>query len=38
VPLTHIVDVTAAALLAASFKRPLLLATRYTMEQPFYCV
>ncbi len=37
VPLIHIVDVTAAALLAASFKRPLLLATRYTMEQPFYC-
>ncbi|WP_271593226.1 aspartate/glutamate racemase family protein [Bradyrhizobium sp. CCBAU 65884] len=36
VPLIHVVDVTAAALLAASFKRPLLLGTRYTMEQPFY--
>ena len=37
VPLIHIIDVTAAALLAACFKRLLLLATRYTMEQPFYC-
>lgn len=36
VPLLHIVDVTAEALKAASVKRPLLLATRYTMEQDFY--
>ncbi|MGF6313521.1 MULTISPECIES: aspartate/glutamate racemase family protein [unclassified Bradyrhizobium] len=37
VPLINIVDVTAAALVAAPVRRPLLLATRYTMEQPFYC-
>jgi aspartate racemase len=36
VPLLHIVDVTAQALKAAGFRRPLLLATRYTMEQDFY--
>lgn len=36
VPLLHIVDVTAQALKAAGAKRPLLLATRYTMEQEFY--
>lgn len=36
VPLLHIVDVTAAALKAAGVQRPLLLATRYTMEQDFY--
>ena len=36
VPLIHIVDATGAALKAAGVKRPLLLATRYTMEQPFY--
>jgi aspartate racemase len=36
VPLIHIGDVTAAALAAAGARRPLLLATRYTMEQPFY--
>jgi aspartate racemase len=36
VPLLHIVDVTAAALKAAGARRPLLLATRYTMEQDFY--
>ncbi len=36
VPLLHIVDVTAEALKAAGMKRPLLLATRYTMEQDFY--
>ncbi len=36
VPLLHIVDVTAAALKAAGMRRPLLLATRYTMEQDFY--
>ncbi|WP_084518697.1 MULTISPECIES: aspartate/glutamate racemase family protein [Bradyrhizobium] len=37
VPLIHIIDVTGAALVTASIKRPLLLATLYTMEQPFYC-
>jgi len=36
VPLLHIVDVTADALKATSAKRPLLLATRYTMEEDFY--
>jgi aspartate racemase len=36
VPLLHIVDVTAEALEAAGVRRPLLLATRYTMEQDFY--
>ena len=36
VPLLHIVDVTAEALKAAGVHRPLLLATRYTMEQDFY--
>lgn len=36
VPLLHIVDVTASALKAAGVQRPLLLATRYTMEQDFY--
>jgi len=36
VPLIHIADVTAEAVLAAGCKRPLLLATRYTMEQDFY--
>jgi aspartate racemase len=36
VPLLHIVDVTADALKAAGAIRPLLLATRYTMEQDFY--
>lgn len=36
VPLLHIVDVTARALKAAGARRPLLLATRYTMEQDFY--
>ncbi|MBJ3777614.1 aspartate/glutamate racemase family protein [Acuticoccus mangrovi] len=36
VPLLHIVDVTAVAIRAAGLKRPLLLATRYTMEKPFY--
>ena len=35
-PVLHIVDAAAAALQAAKAKRPLLLATRYTMEQPFY--
>ncbi|MBB2496034.1 aspartate/glutamate racemase family protein [Aquipseudomonas ullengensis] len=36
VPLLHIVDVTGAALQQAGMRRPLLLATRYTMEQNFY--
>jgi aspartate racemase len=36
IPLVHIVDATAAALSAAGVRRPLLMATRYTMEQPFY--
>lgn len=36
IPLLHIVDVTARALTAAGARRPLLLATRYTMEQDFY--
>ena len=36
VPLLHIVDVTAEALKAGGVKRPLLLATRYTMEQDFF--
>jgi aspartate racemase len=36
VPLLHIVDTTAAALKTAGMGRPLLLATRYTMEQDFY--
>ena len=36
VPLLHITDVTGQAVKAAGVKRPLLLATRYTMEQDFY--
>lgn len=36
VPLIHIVDTTAAAIKEAGFRRPLLLATRYTMEHGFY--
>jgi aspartate racemase len=36
VPLLHIADVTGEAVTAAGCKRPLLLATRYTMEQDFY--
>jgi len=36
VPLIHIIDETAQALNAAGCRRPLLLATRYTMEQGFY--
>ena len=36
VPLIHIVDATGAALKKAGAKRPLLLATRYTMEEGFY--
>jgi aspartate racemase len=36
IPLIHIVDVVAAALLAGGRRRPLLLGTRYVMGQPFY--
>ncbi len=36
VPLLHIADATATAIKRAACKRPLLLATRYTMEQDFY--
>ncbi|HZZ89438.1 MAG TPA: aspartate/glutamate racemase family protein [Caulobacteraceae bacterium] len=36
VPLVHVADATAGAVRQAGAKRPLLLATRYTMEQPFY--
>lgn len=36
VPLVHIADTTAAAVKKAGARRPLLLATRYTMEQDFY--
>jgi aspartate racemase len=36
VPLIHVIDATAAALKAAGCSRPLLLATRYTMEHGFY--
>ena len=35
-PLIHIADATAAAIRTADVQRPLLLATRYTMEQDFY--
>ncbi|MDO8409038.1 MAG: aspartate/glutamate racemase family protein [Phenylobacterium sp.] len=36
VPLIHIGDATAQALTALEVKRPLLLATRFTMEETFY--
>lgn len=36
VPLINIIDETARALKASGAKRPLLLATRYTMEHAFY--
>ena len=36
IPLLHIADPTGAALAAAGSRRPALLATRFTMEQPFY--
>jgi len=35
-PVIHIADATAAALTARGVKRPLLLATRFTMEKAFY--
>jgi aspartate racemase len=36
IPLLHIADATADAVKNAGMRRPLLLATRYTMEQDFY--
>lgn len=36
IPLIHIADATAPAITSANSTRPLLLATRYTMEQEFY--
>ncbi|HEY5290413.1 MAG TPA: aspartate/glutamate racemase family protein [Caulobacteraceae bacterium] len=36
IPLIHIADVTATAIREAGVRRPLLLATRFTMEQAFY--
>lgn len=36
IPLIHIAEATAAAVRRAGARRPLLLATRFTMEQPFY--
>ena len=36
IPLLHIADATGDAIAAAGCRRPALLATRFTMEQPFY--
>ncbi len=36
IPLIHVADATAARLKANGAARPLLLATRFTMERPFY--
>lgn len=36
IPLLHIADVTARAILDSGVESPLLLATRYTMEETFY--
>ncbi len=36
VPVLHIADVTAAAMKQKECVRPILIGTRYTMEQPFY--
>ena len=36
IPLIHVADVTASAIKIAGAQRPLLLATRYTMEHDFY--
>jgi aspartate racemase len=36
IPLLHIADATGSAVAAAGCRRPALLATRFTMEQPFY--
>ncbi len=35
-PLIHVADVTRTALRAAGRRRPILLGTRFTMEEPFY--
>ena len=35
-PVLHIADVTAAGMKLKGCARPILLGTRYTMEQPFY--
>jgi aspartate racemase len=36
IPLLHVVDATAAAIRAADVQRPVLLATRFTMEETFW--
>jgi aspartate racemase len=36
IPLIHVADATARAVKATGVRRPLLLATRYTMEEAFY--
>jgi aspartate racemase len=36
IPLIHIADATATAIKMAGVQRPLLLGTRFTMEQDFY--
>ncbi len=36
IPLLHLADITARALLAGGYQRAALLGTRFTMEQPFY--
>lgn len=36
IPVIHIADIAAVAIKAAKSTRPLLLATRFTMEEPFY--
>ena len=36
IPLIHVADATAAVVKASGIARPLLLGTRYTMEEPFY--
>lgn len=36
IPILHIADIAAAAIKRTPSRRPLLLATRFTMEEPFY--
>jgi len=36
IPLIHVADATAGVLRGSGIRRPLLLATRFTMEKPFY--
>jgi len=36
IPLIHVADATAEAIKAAGVRRPVLMATRFTMEKPFY--